>query len=100
MATYAAEETPYQQELFRASLCVEECPMRRAIATGKAAGPADVEILTRDGVELTVSVSAAALSPASSARSSALSCSSSLLRPRPCVRGVRAPLQRRGPGAG
>jgi len=48
-------------EIFRASLCVEECPMRRALATGKTAGPADVEILTRDGMELTVSVSAAAL---------------------------------------
>jgi PAS domain S-box-containing protein len=48
-------------EIFRASRCVEQCPMRQAIATGEAAGPADVEILTRDGVELTVSVSAAAL---------------------------------------
>jgi DNA-binding NtrC family response regulator len=35
--------------------------MRQALATGRAADPADVEILTRDGLELTVSVSAAAL---------------------------------------
>jgi PAS domain S-box-containing protein len=48
-------------EVFRASLCLEECPMRQAIATGKTAAPADVEILTRDGTELTVNVSAAAL---------------------------------------
>jgi PAS domain S-box-containing protein len=48
-------------EVFRASLCEEECPMRRAIATGRTVGPTDVEILTRDGVELTVSVNAAAL---------------------------------------
>jgi PAS domain S-box-containing protein len=48
-------------EVFRASLCGAECPMRQAIATGGTAGPADVEILTRDGTELTVSVSAAAL---------------------------------------
>jgi PAS domain S-box-containing protein len=48
-------------EVFRASRCDEHCPMRRAIATGRAAGPADVEILTREGAELTVSVSAAAL---------------------------------------
>jgi PAS domain S-box-containing protein len=48
-------------EVFRASLCREECPMRQAIATGETAAPADVEILTRDGTELTVNVSAAAL---------------------------------------
>jgi PAS domain S-box-containing protein len=48
-------------EVFRASLCREECPMRQAIATGRTAAPADVEILTRDGTELTVNVSAAAL---------------------------------------
>jgi PAS domain S-box-containing protein len=48
-------------EVFRASLCGAECPMRQAIATGRTAGPADVEILTREGAELTVSVSAAAL---------------------------------------
>ena len=48
-------------EIFRASLCGAECPMRRAITSGRAAGPADVEILTREGTELTVSVSAAAL---------------------------------------
>jgi PAS domain S-box-containing protein len=48
-------------EVFRASLCGAECPMRQAIATGEASGPADVEILTREGAELTVSVSAAAL---------------------------------------
>jgi PAS domain S-box-containing protein len=48
-------------EIFRASLCGAECPMRRAITSGRAAGPADVEILTREGSELTVSVSAAAL---------------------------------------
>ena len=48
-------------EVFRASLCGAECPMRQAIASGRNAGPADVEILTRDGNELTVSVSAAAL---------------------------------------
>jgi len=48
-------------EIFRASLCGAECPMRRAIASGRAAGPADVEILTREGAELTLSVSAAAL---------------------------------------
>jgi PAS domain S-box-containing protein len=48
-------------EVFRASLCLEECPMRQAIATGETADPADVEILTRDGTELTVNVSAAAL---------------------------------------
>jgi PAS domain S-box-containing protein len=48
-------------EVFRASLCGAECPMRQAIATGQTVGPADVEILTREGAELTVSVSAAAL---------------------------------------
>ena len=48
-------------EVFRASLCGAECPMRQAIATGETSGPADVEILTREGTELTVSVSAAAL---------------------------------------
>jgi len=48
-------------EVFRASLCLEQCPMRQAIATGGTAAPADVEILTRDGTELTVNVSAAAL---------------------------------------
>jgi len=48
-------------EVFRASLCGAECPMRQAIATGETAGPEDVEILTREGTELTVSVSAAAL---------------------------------------
>jgi PAS domain S-box-containing protein len=48
-------------EVFRASRCGEDCPMRQAISTGATAGPADVEILTRDGTELTVSVSAAAL---------------------------------------
>jgi PAS domain S-box-containing protein len=48
-------------EVFRASLCPEECPMRQALATGGAAAPADVEILTREGTELTVNVSAAAL---------------------------------------
>ena len=48
-------------EVFRASLCPEECPMRQAIATGGTVAPADVEILTRDGTELTVNVSAAAL---------------------------------------
>jgi PAS domain S-box-containing protein len=60
---YPAGESLGRQchEVFRASLCVEECPMRQAMATGKAAGPTDVEILTRDSVELTVSVSAAAL---------------------------------------
>jgi DNA-binding NtrC family response regulator len=35
--------------------------MRQAITTGRNSGPADVEILTREGTELTVSVSAAAL---------------------------------------
>jgi DNA-binding NtrC family response regulator len=35
--------------------------MRQAIATGGTAGPADVEILTRNGEELTVNVSAATL---------------------------------------
>jgi PAS domain S-box-containing protein len=48
-------------EVFRATLCGEECPMRQALSTGGASGPADVEILTREGSELTVSVSAAAL---------------------------------------
>jgi PAS domain S-box-containing protein len=48
-------------EVFRATLCGAECPMRQALATGRTAGPADVEILTRNGAELTVSVSAAAL---------------------------------------
>jgi PAS domain S-box-containing protein len=60
---YAATEALGRQchEVFRASLCLEECPMRQAIATRGAAAPADVEILTRDGMELTVNVSAAAL---------------------------------------
>ncbi len=60
---YSAEEAIGRQchEVFRASLCGAECPMRQAIATGRTSGPADVEILTRDGAELTVSVSAAAL---------------------------------------
>jgi PAS domain S-box-containing protein len=60
---YRAEEAVGRQchEVFRASLCIEQCPMRQAIATGQTAGPEDVEILTHDGVELTVSVSAAAL---------------------------------------
>ncbi len=60
---YTAEEAIGRQchEVFRASLCGAECPMRRALASGQAAGPADVEILTREGSELTVSVSAAAL---------------------------------------
>ena len=31
-------------EVFRASLCLEECPMRQAVATGKTPAPADVEI--------------------------------------------------------
>ena len=60
---YTADEAIGRQchEVFRASLCGAECPMRRALASGRAAGPADVEILTRGGSELTVSVSAAAL---------------------------------------
>jgi PAS domain S-box-containing protein len=60
---YPAEEAVGRlcHEIFRASLCGAECPMRRAITSGRAAGPADVEILTREGTELTVSVSAAAL---------------------------------------
>jgi PAS domain S-box-containing protein len=60
---YPAEEAVGRpcHEVFRASLCGAECPMRRALASGRAAGPADVEILTREGSELTVSVSAAAL---------------------------------------
>ena len=60
---YSAEEAlgRHCHEVFRASLCIDECPMRQAIATGAAAAPADVAILTRGGVELTVNVSAAAL---------------------------------------
>ena len=60
---YPAAEAVGQRchEVFRASRCDEQCPMRQAIASGEPAGPADVEILTRDGAELTVSVSAAAL---------------------------------------
>jgi PAS domain S-box-containing protein len=60
---YPTEEAVGRQchEIFRASLCGAECPMRQAIASGRTAGPADVEILTREGTELTVSVSAAAL---------------------------------------
>jgi PAS domain S-box-containing protein len=60
---YPAEEAVGRlcHEVFRASRCGEHCPMRQAIATGGTAGPADVEILTRNGAELTVSVSAAAL---------------------------------------
>ncbi|OGO09682.1 MAG: hypothetical protein A2Y61_06730 [Chloroflexi bacterium RBG_13_60_13] len=60
---YTAGEALGRQchEIFRASLCLEQCPMRQAIATGTTVGPADVKILTRDGVELTVNVSAAAL---------------------------------------
>jgi PAS domain S-box-containing protein len=60
---YPAEEVMGRpcHEVFRASRCVEQCPMRQAIATGAAAGPADIEILTRTGAELTISVSAAAL---------------------------------------
>jgi PAS domain S-box-containing protein len=48
-------------EIFRASLCAAEYPMRQAIPTGGTPSPAEVEILTRDGNELTVSVSAVAL---------------------------------------
>jgi len=60
---YSATEAIGRQchEVFRASMCGEECPMQQALATGRAADPANVEILTRDGVELTLSVSAAVL---------------------------------------
>ena len=48
-------------EVFRASRCLEQCPMRMAITSGKPAGPTNIAILTVEGAELHVSVSAAAL---------------------------------------
>ncbi|MBT3217763.1 MAG: sigma 54-interacting transcriptional regulator [Proteobacteria bacterium] len=60
---YSPEEAigRYCHEVFRASLCLEQCPMRRALATGARAGPTDVTILTVDDQEVVLSVSAAAL---------------------------------------
>ena len=48
-------------EVFRASLCGDECPMKEAMKTGLPSGPTDVSIVTRALEEINVSISAAAL---------------------------------------
>ncbi len=60
---YSAAEARgrYCHEVFRTSLCSQDCPLRQSIRTGRRVRNARIDILTRDGRKRAISVSTAPL---------------------------------------
>ncbi len=48
-------------EVFRADICQQECPLKRSVRTMEITQDREVTILTKDGVELVISICTAAL---------------------------------------